>query len=324
MATTLFESLQKKLTEPAPAPVAQQDTIANALRAKSGKAGSTSGPAASSIAQDTAMGAATDAQQQQALSGALMATNVQQAADAQAQQTELAKQNLASQRQTALADLTTNAQAQAMQLQGQEELAQNSTAEQERLKTQAVMATSERALRELATERNLSVDNIFREFERSNKELAFRKDAAAIEQAGFALALRDKDYLAELNRIASERDLTDKLNYRDEMTRLVMGDTMERLIDDLDFKKALNADQRTWNEKIAQMDLNMAIQLSQAAIRDEATREMWSAGGNIVKSGIDAYYKHDNKNTNNTNNKPDTGIYDHVDTSGSAQGGMLA
>lgn len=317
MAGTLFDSLQKKLSEPAaPAPVGQQSTIANVLKAKSGKASSGGGPAASSVAQDAALVQGQNALAQQQQQGAIAGMGMQQAADAQAQATQQAQTDMASQRQSALADLTSKQQATSESILGQEQMAMSGLDANQSLKTRQLNHAADQQLRELASEKGLTIDNIFREFDRSNKELAFRKDAAAIEQAGFLLAIRDKDYLSELNRIAAERDLSDKLNYKDEMQRLVMGDNLNRMVEDLDFKRAMGADQRTWNEKLAQMDMDMAIKVATSAIKDESTRQMWTGTGNLAKAGIDASMKVDSKSPGKIQNKqyegPNTGIYDEV------------
>ena len=291
---TLFDELQKKLGQkPAAAPSAnQQSTIASVLAAKSGKAGGAGGvPAASTVQQDVAQDAAASQQQQANQNAALVGVNIGQAVEAQQQQTQTQQNALNTQGQIANQQLATQAQGASEATQATEDNANTAISGQEERTIEQSNAKAENVLRDLASERGITVDNIFREFQRSDQELEFRKDAAELEQRGFLLAMRDKAYLDELNRIAAERDLEDKMNYKDEMTRLVLGDQLDRLMDDIGFKTLLNADKRTWDERLAAFDDETAIAAAEAAIRDGQRNNLASAAGDAAKVGVDYYYK---------------------------------
>lgn len=289
---TLFDELQKKLANPeGPAPTAAQGGVLGALKAKTGKATTGSGPSASNVGEQGALGTVAATMGQTRLTGQIQGQQVAQAAQAQQAQVDTAKADMASQRAQANQTRAATTAAANEQRAGAQDMALGQVAFDESQKVEALNASADRSFRELAAEMKVNTDNIFREFAREEKSLAFRKDAAEIEQIGFMLALRDKAYIDELNRVATERDLQDKLNYQDEMTRLVLGDELERLMDDIGFKRALSANQREWDVYLANMDVETATALAAATMRDEGRSQMISGVGDTAKAGIDAYYK---------------------------------
>lgn len=290
--TTLFESLQKKLSSPdSPLLAPRQDTIASALRAKTGKATTSSTPKASNLGEQVALDQGATALAQQGQAGAVQAQGLGAAAEQQADSQATAQRGLEAQGSMAQSALATQATAAAEQTAAQQQQALQSIGFNEAQKVDLLNANADQKLRELAGERGLSIDNIFREFARSEAELVFRRDAAELEQTGFLLSMRDKSYVDELNRIATERDLNDKMNYKDEMTRLVMGDELDKLMDELDFKRGLNANQREWDQRLASISEESALAIAQAAVRDEQRRTMVEGIGNTAKAGIDIYSK---------------------------------
>lgn len=307
---TLFESLQSNLANPdelttlAP----QQKSIASALQAKSGKAASTSTPGASSIGEQATAAAGQTGIDQQRQAGALAATQLGSQVEQQAAKVETAKNALASQDRTVTSGLASQAQgaAEATAASEQQGLGQVAFAEGQRV--EQLNVTADQKFRELASEMGMSTDNIFRDFARSNQELAYRKDGARLEEVGFVLAMRDKSYMDELNRIGTERDLKDQLNFKEEMTKLVWGQQLDLAMDDMGFKTILNADQRTWNEKLGGIDIQTALQLAKATLADEQTSQMISGAGNTAKAGVDVYYKM-NPNTDTTKQPDKAGDY---------------
>ncbi len=297
---TLFDSLQKKLNgddeENTLAP--EQGSLAAALTAKGGKAAPASGsPAASNITESAATTAGTTALDQGRQQGQLMGAQVgaQAGAEASAAKTAAAG-SAAAQREQAQTLATQAAGAQATVTQGEQQATSQINAK-EALNVDQINAKADDTLRQLASDRAITVDNIWREFGASSQDLQFRKDAAKIEEIGFTMAMRDKAYVDELNRIGTERQLNDKLNFQDESNRIQLGDQLANVMQQVDFKTALNADQRTWDIKLAQMSDQAAIMMAQAAISDAGKNQEISGIGQVAKSGIDYYY---NPNRNQT------------------------
>jgi hypothetical protein len=133
----------------------------------------------------------------------------------------------------------------------------------------------------------LRQDELLGGLRRSEKELEFRKDAAKIEQAGIELALANKKYLADLELTGKQRRLESDLGFREEMTRLVLGDNLDALMEDIGWRTEFNAKERDWTEQLAMMDLDYALALAEASIRDENARTMFEGATGTAKSALD-------------------------------------
>ena len=281
---TLFDNLNK-----APTPLTQpQDQIAKTLAAKSGKA-VTGAPKIQSLAANVAQAQVGAANRQQSLAEDTQAQAATQAQQNLTQQTNLAQQKLDVGTALQRAQMATQRVATTEGLQAQRANTLTSLRANETTQIAQTAARADRALRELTTNRNLTVNDLLADKERSDKDLAFRKDAAELEQIGFLLSLRDKDYLAELDRIGRTRQLTDDIQWNEEKNRIVFGTELDRLRDDLTFKRVLNADRRTYESELAQMDINWALEVANAAIAQANNQAMIEGGTQAVQAGVDYY-----------------------------------
>lgn len=273
---TLFDKLSSQ--QPAQLPVNNQSKIEQLLAAKSGKLGAAPAVASSNIGEQAVNDQANAALKQGAMTGALQgaAQNVQrqgleqqisQAGAEQQQQYNLQKQNMT-------ADQGRNLK----QLAGQEsmQLQELDAAKQRKLK--GISAQAESQLRALSAQGQMEVDDIFADFARSNQELAFRKDAAQLEQLGTLLALQDRKYIDELNRIGEQRRLYDRVNWDKEKSRIIYGENLNNLMNELQFKRGEDIANRDYQRQLAALDIDTAIAMAQATMRDEAQRQMWEAG----------------------------------------------
>jgi hypothetical protein len=163
------------------------------------------------------------------------------------------------------------------------------------LKVAAINNAASQKLKELSTEKRVAVDDIFSDFERSNKDLEARKDAAELEQIGFLMALQDKSYLAEIDRIGRERGLTDEIQFREEMQRLTMGNALSDQASKLGFQSMYNADQRMFERQLASIDIAGALSMAEAAIRDSNNQAMVQGVVETGKAGLDYWAKSEDK-----------------------------
>ena len=104
-------------------------------------------------------------------------------------------------------------------------------------------------------------------------------------------------YSSTINRIGYERELNDKLNFRDEMHVLVFGDNLDAVMSDMGAKSALNASQREWDYYIASIDPESAAKIASATAKDEAKTAMIGAAGSLAKVGVDAASSANDKGT---------------------------
>ena len=128
--------------------------------------------------------------------------------------------------------------------------------------------------------------NILEELGRQNKELDFNRDAAKLEQLGFNLRFQDNKYVTELENQARSLNLNNDLNFKEEMAKTILEDSMELFKGNLNFQKFINMDNRKFAEEMATMDINAAMQLAQAGIAAEKEQALFTGIGGLIQGGL--------------------------------------
>lgn len=283
----LIDDISKRLqqTNLDKGPQVGQKEIEKVLAAKKGKAAPTTSPAASSIQEQTAQAQVESAQRLGQQEGQLAAAGLQQQAGIQKQQMDLAKQQLASKKKISQGDLLAQKTMTLEDIQAREEDARSKRSAQENMQLDAMQSTFSNNLNKLAADRDISLNNLFGEFERSNEDLEFRKDAAELEQAAFMLNMANRSYLDELTRVGQERRLSNDMEFRQEAQRLVLDDNLNALMEDIGFTESFNADQRTFEKQMTQAGRTYALDMAKAMLKDEANRQIAAGLGSAVITG---------------------------------------
>lgn len=286
---SLMDRINQGLTStPTPTQGPGQRQIESVLRAKGGKAGGgAAAPAATGLQAETAQQQAQTQLQQGRLAGALAGAQLREGEQAIAEQKELGEKELASKGKMARAQMQAESALAAQQRQAREEMARAERSADENMKLDQMEARATQRLRELETQRDVAFDDLFAEFDRSNKELAFRKDAAELEQLGFDLALSDRSYLDELNRIGRERMLTNDLQFAQESARITLGDNLEATLEEIDFLKDFNGDRRTYEAELQRMGIDGAMKIIQSATQAANQRALMEGVGELAGAGIE-------------------------------------
>lgn len=298
---TLFDVLKNRMAEmPETDNGPDQAAVAGVLKARGGKAGgSTAAPAASNVQERSVQQQVAGAAAQQTLAGRVAAAGVGQKETALNQDFATGQAKLAQAKQLGQQKLVTeNANAQSSIL------AATDTARMERktnetLVKQRVNADSVNKIAEMTVNRGIALDDMFSNFEADTKELEFRKDTAELEQRAFLLAMSDRQYLDELSRIGRENALEDELAFKEEMTRLAMGDEVTRVLADLGFKSIMNMKKRDYEIQLQKMGAGIKIDLAQQMVRAESQRTMWTGIGDsagTIASTAAKYYAPGGKN----------------------------
>jgi hypothetical protein len=271
---TLFDKLSQTTNQ---LPENNQSRIETLLAAKKGKtAAAPTGQ--SNIGEQVQQSQNAGALQQGAMTTAIegmgqnvqrqgLENKIQEAGQAQQQQFDLA-------RQTATAEQARNLGT----LAGQESLQNQELDAAKQRKLQGISAQSESSLRNLAAQSQMEVDDIFANFERSDKELAFRRDGAQLEQLGTLLALQDRKYTDELNRIGESRKLYDQKSWNEEKARIIYGSNLDALMNDLNFKRGEDITNRAFQDQLSQISIDQALAMADAAMKDSQQKAMWQAG----------------------------------------------
>lgn len=259
----------------------QQAGIQQILRQKTGKAKQVTGPKATGLGEQAAIQAGQAAEREQTFAERLQATQLRGQEQAIAESQQLQQQQLKQQRQLQQEQLGAQAALKREDLAaGQEEalLRREATIES---KTRAINNQAEQRLRDLASQKNIQLDNLFSQYSFDVAELEDRADAAQLEQQSFLLAMNDKKYLDELQKVGQQRQLEDQLQFDREVQDIVFESNLNNLLSELQFKRGANTTRRQFNEQLAQIDIDMAVNIAQQTLRDEATRQMWQSAGTI-------------------------------------------
>ena len=277
----------------------QQAGVEKLLRQKRGKATQRKGPATSSLGEQAVIGAGKQAMADQSFASRLAEFKLQGAQQAQQEQAQLQQQALQQKGQLAQEQMTAQAIATREKLQADQEAARIKRQSGEERSVKQLNHAAEQKLRDLASQRNITLDNIFSQYEFDTAELEDRKDAAELEQNAFLLSMHDRKYMEEISEIGKMRQFDNDVEADKETQRIVFGESLHNLLDTIKFKTERNVDRREYAKQIAHINIEQAIQIAQAAIKDENTRQQWESVGNMTTSAVTYADKKYNKKENN-------------------------
>jgi hypothetical protein len=201
-------------------------------------------------------------------------------APARSQQAELAVVDQVTRGQQ---ELTKANQIQALAFGQQEQALKDSEEFKNRLMSDEQLAAREKYLE---TQRGILTD-----YSSGQRQLDLTKDKAKLEQLGFSMRLSNDKYLNELENRAKIAGLSNAISFEEELTRSIFADEEELFRNDLDFRAMIAADQRTFQDELAQMDINMALDMAGASNRALSEKQMWDGLGGIIEAGALAYSK---------------------------------
>lgn len=267
----------------------QQQELTRIASARGGKGTAAVGPKASNIQEQTAIANVRGQQRQQQQQANIMASYLEEQQRQQTAQTQFAEKSQNQKFSEALKGLQQQQQMQQEQQAFRQQQGQKQLDTQYRLSTQQISNEAQQGIQKLAQDRNLDVNNLFREFNYSSLQLEDRKDAADLEQRAFMYSLSDQKYLKQLQSIGQQRQLADQLNFQRETLDIALGNELSSVLDELEFKEALSADQHTFARKLADINLDQALQIARAQARSEATTSVIK-GATGAASGVLGYY----------------------------------
>lgn len=139
---------------------------------------------------------------------------------------------------------------------------------------------------------NQALNQQFNKFEQNSLDMDAEEEELELEVLGFQLALKDKQYMAELDRRARQSNLQDELAFKEETAKLVMGEDLANFRNQLDFKLQQNKLDINNMEALSQISLDDAFAAANFAMQEQLIQAE-SAGyqqlGSAVGQGIGAY-----------------------------------
>lgn len=277
----LIDVLRKKQQQLAaqrgPAPTSVQGLRQQIATGATGKVQQQAGPAVSGIGQQIAQqqtaaqqAALSQQQQQQAaqLAQGIEQQQAEQGFQAQAQQV---------QRQEALADIAAKQQMGAERLEARDELADMQLSAQERMYTEKVTNEYANALANLASDRKITENNIFQDLANERENLEADKYMAQLSQRAHMLAMSDRRYVAQIQKIGAINDLRDRIAFKREAMELQFGENLKILSQSFDQQRLLNADTRQFAEEMKKMSIDDAIAVAEQALKAQETAAAFNA-----------------------------------------------
>lgn len=168
-------------------------------------------------------------------------------------------------------------------LQQQQQQEQLATVEQ---KSDQELAQLDLALTQQAKDSQRRIDEAFTRLSQESSQLDAQKQSALYEQLGSDLALQNEKYISDLQNEATRRRLDDKAQADLAMQAAVFNDMQDLLESDIEFRKALDADDRAFTEKMASIDVNAALSIALQQLNTEAMAANYQqVSGGIGKLG---------------------------------------
>ena len=130
---------------------------------------------------------------------------------------------------------------------------------------------------------------VLQQFSKGEKQLNLKKDKARLEQIGFTLRLNNDKYINKLQEEGFRARLDNEAVFEEELARSIFAEELDLFRDNLDFRAMMGASDRDFQEQVASMDLNSAIELANASAQSAASQQMWSGIGTMVSGGVGAY-----------------------------------
>jgi hypothetical protein len=312
---SLVDEIKKRLAGGgSPAPISAPINTENALFTNAtGKAAPVGGSQASNIQATTAASLNKNAQDQLAVKGKIASEELGSQADSVTNELAKAKDDIAF--KATSAQTAQNAQ---LQMEENKRMAQRdeSMARLTAFETSNIKSISNKykqQLNNMATEAGINTEDIWSKFKQDKAELAFRKDAVQLEQAAFNQRLSDDMYVEQLTRIGKLRDLNDRANFKKAALDTALGNKMDLLKDNENFRDAYTMNSVEWANKVSAIDAATALAVLDADMKSDNAKLVAEGVTKAGDKGSDWWNSPKNPNQN-----PDGSMKPKVETNGSA------
>ena len=120
---------------------------------------------------------------------------------------------------------------------------------------------------------------------RETQQLDQRKKAAAAEQLGVLARMSNEQYTHALDMRGQRDRLDNSTAFGEALQDSIFDDEKDLLHGDLNFRKALGADAREWNEYMSNMGMDDAVTMANANAAAANKQAIWSAIGGLASGG---------------------------------------
>lgn len=185
-------------------------------------------------------------------------------------------------------------QAQLAQQKAQEDLAQESiSARESELDTQAVQQQKafDTAKEQQKQQIQLKTDAALNQYATGMREIKSRRDVARLEQIGFAIRLRNDQYVTKIKQIGDRNRLDNEAEFKKELAQKTFSDNEALYKNDLAFRAIMDADQREFEQELANMGLSFATEIAESSTRAASVAQTAQGIQGAFSGGLQAYGK---------------------------------
>lgn len=164
---------------------------------------------------------------------------------------------------------------QAQQAQTQQVQAQESQLNEQRLNQQSQM--------------NQQIAGILQDFQQNQGKMDMEDEKARVQFVTSLMRLSDDKYINNLQNEGMKARLNNSLEFKRQLQENIFADEKALLQNNLAFRSLLNADERDFKAKIADMDINFALTMLTNQNRAQAQAQVWSSAPKVATATVDVY-----------------------------------
>lgn len=122
----------------------------------------------------------------------------------------------------------------------------------------------------------------------SGKQLGTSQKQAQMEQAGFLIRGQNSNYVQQLQRQGQLNRLQNTGEFKYNLAKDVFSDEQDLFKNDLQFKTAMNSNDRDFNQGLQNMSNNFAIEMANRAFQNQAAQSRFTGMSGTVGAGLGA------------------------------------
>ena len=162
---------------------------------------------------------------------------------------------------------------------------------------QQQVAQIDQAGREVDSKKAQEIASITQRVQQEADKLGVNKEQAQSEARLFSKRLNTESYIQKLQSEATLNRLDDAAKFEEYIARQTFGNSVSDLLLSQEYSDILAKSGRSWDEKMANLDVNSFITLAQFESAQAAERQKWEAVGNVASTSVSQYAKSQDKET---------------------------
>lgn len=131
--------------------------------------------------------------------------------------------------------------------------------------------------------------DIARGLQQGRAKMSFARQKLAAEQVGFLTRMTSKKYVDELQAAGKRKRIDTAAGFKNAVLETTFQDMEDLLKSDLQFRRALGADDREFKKYMANMDLNMALNMAAGQVATQAAANQYTGLSGLASAAAQTY-----------------------------------